>query len=280
MSFDPHPPLHLPPLQVAADTFLIRSAQPALGAPLSVHINSLVIRGEQPVLVDTGSVADRAAWLEDVFQLVDPDEVRWVFISHDDADHTGNLAQVLEACPQAVAVTSWAGTERSACTIGIPPHRLRWVHDGEALDAGDRRLVAIQPPVYDSPATRGVYDPTTGVYWASDAFATPMPSHLVERVDDLPADMWQEGMAVFQHHALAPWLRIVDRNAYAGSVARIRNLDPQVIVACHTPLIAGDAIRRAFDHLLALPDVTPPPHPDQGALEAALAGAGPGRVTG
>ena len=48
--------------------------------------------------------------------------------------------------------------------------------DGESFNVGDRRLHAIRPPIYDSPTTRGLYDPNTGVYWSSDAFATPMPS--------------------------------------------------------------------------------------------------------
>jgi flavorubredoxin len=272
MSFGPVAPVHLPPLQVAPETFLLRCAQPAMGAPLSVALNSLVIRGAEPVVVDTGPPSDRDRWLTDVTSLVDPADVRWVFVSHDDADHTGNLAEILELCPAATVVSSWALTERMGPFFSAPAGRLRWVDDGGTLDAGDRRLVAIRPPVYDSPTTRGLYDPATGVYWASDAFATPMPSRPVDRVDDLPPPMWAEGMALFHHHALAPWLPIVDRAAYAAQCERLRSLAPEVVVGAHTPLIAGAAVAAAFDHLAALPDVTPPPHPDQQALEAALAG--------
>ena len=56
----------------------------------------------------------------------------------------------------------------------MPPTRQRWVDDGESFDVGDRMLQAVRPPVFDSPTTRGLFDPTTGVYWASDGFATPM----------------------------------------------------------------------------------------------------------
>jgi flavorubredoxin len=273
MAFDPLPPIHLPPLEVAPETYLLRSAQPALGAPMSVGLNSLVIRGAEPVVVDTGTVADRERWLDDLTSLVDPGDVRWVFLSHDDEDHTGNLAQVLELCPDAVLVSSWAATERMACSIGIPPQRLRWVDDGGELDVGDRVLRALRPPAYDSPTTRALFDPSTGVLWASDAFATPMPSQPVEHVAELPPGMWGEGMAVFHHHALAPWLAMVDRGAYATQVARIRELDPAVITSAHSPVIAGASVGVAIDHLAALPDVIPPPHPDQASLDAALAGA-------
>jgi flavorubredoxin len=272
MTFQPAAPIHLPPLEVAPETFLLRSAQPAFGAPLSVNLNSLVIRAAQPVVVDTGTVANRQAWLADLTSVVDPADVAWVFISHDDEDHIGNLEQVLELCPNATLVISWAIVERTACSIGLPPQRMRWVDDGGSLDVGDRVLQAVRPPVYDSPTTRALFDPRTGVLWASDAFATPMPANPVERVEELPPPMWAEGMALFHHHALSPWLSIVDRSAYGAKVARFRALEPRVIVAAHTPVIAGEAVARAFEHLAALPDVVPPPHPDQKALEAALAG--------
>lgn len=37
------PTLRVPPTQVAADTWLIHSVQPALGQPLFVYLNSMVI---------------------------------------------------------------------------------------------------------------------------------------------------------------------------------------------------------------------------------------------
>jgi flavorubredoxin len=273
MSFEPAAPIHLPPLEVAADTFLLRSVQPAFGAPLSVNLNSLVIRGEQTVVVDTGTLANREAWLADLTSLVDPPDVRWVFLSHDDDDHTGNLSQVLELCPHATLVSCWAATERMGASFGIPPDRLRWVDAGGGLDVGDRVLHAVRPPVYDSPTTRALFDPSTGVLWASDAFATPMPAQPVERVEELPPTMWAEGMAMFHHHALSPWLSVVDRGASGAQVEQFRALDPTVIVSAHSPVIAGASIATAFDHLAALPEVVPAPHPDQAALDAALAGA-------
>ena len=64
-----------------------------------VYINSMVILGAEPVIVDTGTPANRKQWLDDVFSIVDPDDVRWVFLSHDDVDHTGNLDQVMTRAP-------------------------------------------------------------------------------------------------------------------------------------------------------------------------------------
>jgi flavorubredoxin len=273
MSFEPITPIHQPPLEVAPETFLLRSVQRAFGAPLSVPLNSVVIRGAEPVVLDTGTRANRKAWLDDLTALVDPTDVRWILLSHDDDDHTGNLVEVLELCPNATLVSTWAATERMGSSISVPAERMRWVDDGDSLDIGDRLLRALRPPVYDSPTTRSIFDPKTRVLWSSDAFATPMPTEPVDRADEIPSPMWAEGMAMFHHHVLCPWLSIVNRDAYAAEVHAFRALDPTVVVGAHTPMIGDGTVAAAFDHLAALPEVTPPPHPDQQLLTAMLSGA-------
>ena len=68
VDFSPVPPTRrIEPEQVAPDTYLIHQLQPALGAPLSVYINSMVITGAEPVIVDTGTIANRKQWLDDAF---------------------------------------------------------------------------------------------------------------------------------------------------------------------------------------------------------------------
>src|SRR3954452_25303507 len=143
MSFAPTcPTVIVPPTKVAADTYVIHSVQEALGQPLFVYLNSMVILGKEPMIVDTGTMANRQQWLKDVFTLVEPEDVRWIFLSHDDVDHTGNLDETLSACPNATRVCSWAMVERHANCFGSPLERCRWVTDGEALDIGDRTLRA------------------------------------------------------------------------------------------------------------------------------------------
>ena len=65
------PTIYVPPTEVAPDTFVIHQVQPALGQPLFVYINSLVIRGSEPMIVDTGTPANREQWLKDAFAIVE-----------------------------------------------------------------------------------------------------------------------------------------------------------------------------------------------------------------
>lgn len=279
MSFHPIPPsLRVTPTKVAAGTYVIHEVQHALGQPLSVYLNSMVIQAAEPIIVDTGTVRNRQAWLEDVFGLVEPDDVRWVFLSHDDADHTGNLAEVMTACPHAQLVCSWAIVERFANAFAFPLERCRWINDGDSFDAGDRTLVALCPPLYDSPATRGLLDPSTGVYWAADAFPTPVPggsgaTSVPADVADLDPDFWWNGMAMFTRHALSPWLNLVDPDRYARTVDRVRDCQPTAIASGHSPTITGSSIDHVLDLARRLPDAEVPPAPDQVVLDHLVTGA-------
>src|SRR3970040_1730471 len=157
LAFEPlKPAVHHAPLKVADDTWLIQQVQEAAIGPLFVYLNSLVIKGPETIIVDTGTPANRDQWMKDVFSLVDPGAVRWIFLSHADVDHAGNLAQVMEACPNATLVVTWFLTERHACDFNFPfDDRMRWVNDGDVWRAGDRTLTATTAPLFYSPVPRG-----------------------------------------------------------------------------------------------------------------------------
>jgi flavorubredoxin len=166
----------------------------------------MVIRGAEPVVVDTGVAENRDQFLSDVFSIVEPEDIRWVFISHDDVDHTGNVNALMELAPNATLVINWFMQERMGATLEVSPMRQRWITDGESFDAGDRRLLAIRPPVYDSPTTRGLLDTVTGVYWTSDSFGAPMLTPIRD-IADLPDEMFDIGMATFNRW-VSPWIEI------------------------------------------------------------------------
>jgi flavorubredoxin len=264
------PTFHVPPTLVADETFVIHQVQPALGQPLFVYLNSMVIRSAEPVIVDTGTIANRQQWMQDVFALVEPEDVRWIFLSHDDVDHAGNLEQVLEACPNAKLVCNWAMVERHTNCFNFPLDRCAWVMTGESFDVGDRTLHALRPPVFDSPTTRGLYDPTTGVYWSVDTFATPLPDPMVG-IADLDPDFWAFGMTLFALGAVSPWLSMLDHAKYGDYVSTVQDLDITTLAACHSPVIEGPFIEQAFSRVRDLPLVTPPPLPDQSVLDQIIA---------
>jgi flavorubredoxin len=252
--------------KIAPETYVIRQLMGEGVAPVAVHVNSMVITGAEPVIVDTGASVSRGAWLEHVFAVVDPADVRWIYLSHDDVDHTGNLLQVLDLCPNAELVTNWFSVERMSADVQLPLDRMRWVNDGESFRAGDRELVAVTPPVCDSPTTRGLYDTTSGVYWAADAFGSPV-THEVGNIAELDPAFYREAF-VGQQLMISPWMSWVDATKFEAHLDRLRAMGATSIASCHGVTLQGAQIDSAFELLHELPHREPFVWPGQAELDA------------
>jgi flavorubredoxin len=259
------------PYQVADETFLITWG---LDAPPVGHfpMHSLLIRGREPVLVDTGAPACREQWLATVATLVDLADVRWVFLSHDDRDHAGNLLPVLAACPNATLLTNWFSLGRMAEEWNTPLPRCRFVNDGDQVDVGDRVLVAVRPPLFDNPTTRGLFDASTGVYWSVDTFATNTP-HRMQEADDLNDGEFRDGQ-LLGARLIAPWHRYLDQRKWETCVDAVRRLGATTMASCHSPVLRGRRIDEAFDLMRQLPTLDPWREYDQSDLDGWLAAAG------
>src|ERR1700694_5821712 len=72
-------------------------------------VNAFVLHASEPVVVDTGvSLPDRD-FVAALSTVIDPAEVRWIWLSHPDRDHTGGLFELLAAAPHARLVTTFLG---------------------------------------------------------------------------------------------------------------------------------------------------------------------------
>jgi flavorubredoxin len=258
---------------VARDTFLIPTlAVDPTGAGV-VSANTLVIRGTEPVIVDTGCSLARDEWLATTFSVVDPADVRWIFISHDDHDHVGNLEVVLDLCPQATLVGNWAMTARLGGDIELPVHRMRWLDQGEAFDAGDRTLHLVRPPLFDSPTTRGLFDPTTGVLWAVDTFGALVQGAVVE-AEDADPDLYA-GTFDAMNTWNTPWLEWVDADRFAAHVQETASLPMEAVASAHGPILRGGRIADAFARTTALAAQPFLPTPGQAMLDQLLSAFDP-----
>ena len=233
------------PQLIAPDTWLIPNLAPA-GPDVFLPVNSMVIRGEQPVIVDTGAPVHHDLWLEKTFSVVEPQDVRWIFLSHDDGDHTGGLLDALEMCPNATLVTNFFSVERLALEKpGLPLERMRWIQEGESFDAGDRTLHLFKPPIFDGPTTRGLYDSKTAAMWIVDTFAS-LTNGAGYHIEDLPRELIDETMPLF-NSMVSPWHQWLDPAVYRRHVDAVEAMGVLTAASAHGPVMRGDALHEAFD---------------------------------
>lgn len=260
------------PQRIATDTFLIPNLVPAQPGTY-VFVNSMVILAEEPVVIDTGAPGHRDRWLEAVSSVVDPADVRWIFLSHDDADHIGNLEEFLAVAPNATVVANFFTNERTRIEGDrtLPIDRQVWLEPGSEFSAGDRRLHLFLPPIFDGPTTRGLYDDRTGVMWAVDSFAA-LTTGAVYDAADLPPDLYDGSFALF-NSLVSPWHQWLDPGRYHRHVDAIEAIGATTIASAHGPVLRGASIAHALDRVRAMagqPIVSPP---GQETLDALVAQA-------
>jgi glyoxylase-like metal-dependent hydrolase (beta-lactamase superfamily II) len=261
-------PTMFPPRLVAPDTHLLGAYIPVPRYGV-LPVNSFLIRGAQPTLIDTGLAGLRDDFMHNLRALIDPRDIRWIWLTHTDPDHVGNLATVLAEAPRARVVTTYLGMGKLGL-LGQPVDRAYLVNPGQRLDAGERQLVAIRPPTFDAPETTGLLDTKTRAFFSADSFGALMQGP-AERANEISPAALRDGVITWAT-VDAPWLDILDEHKHDGALDAVRGIAPTSILGGHLPPATG-MTETLLAHLAAARRAPRFLGPDQAALEDMMAAA-------
>jgi glyoxylase-like metal-dependent hydrolase (beta-lactamase superfamily II) len=235
-------------------------------------VNAFVLHAREPVVVDTGLGLPDRDFVQTLSTVMDPAEVRWIWLTHPDRDHTGGLFALLEAAPHARLITTFLGAGLMSTERPLPLHRVYLLNPGQKLDVGDRTLHAFRPPLFDNPATVGFYDDHSRVCFSSDCFGAPLATAEFASVGDaaeIPAADLLAGQLLWATID-SPWVHNVDTSRYLQTVQAMQAIDAEVMLSTHLPPVTQMGAR-LFDMLALAPGADPFVGPDQQALQAMLA---------
>lgn len=249
------------------DIEVITSNFPIPGYGL-VPINAFVIKGSEPILVDTGAVVESGEFMTALRSVIDPTDLKWIWVTHTDFDHIGALHQLLAENPKLRVITTFLGVGIMTLADPLPMDRVYLVNPGEKITVGDRTLTGIRPPAFDNPSTTGFYDDKSGVFFSSDCFGALL-SKIPQNAAELSDQDLRDGQ-VFWATLDAPWLHKVDRGAFAKELDGIRKMQPKMVLSSHLPAAPGGMIERLLASLAAAPTAQPFVGPNQAALEQML----------
>ncbi len=253
---------------VAPDVDMLSTALPVpIGGFLPV--NAFLLRSQQPVLVDAGVSALAHPTLDALRELTDPAKLRWIYLTHMDADHIGCVEQLLEEAPEAQIVTTFLGMAKLGLRLAVPPSRVLLLNPGQTLDVGDRKLRVGSPPCYDAPETTTLFDESRRTLFASDCFGSVVASPRIAKANDIASDDLLQG-SVGWLTIDSPWIHSVRRDDLKRALDRVTELSPEVTLSAHLPP-AYDMIEQLAQNVLQAPDAPPFVGPDQDAFERLLA---------
>jgi glyoxylase-like metal-dependent hydrolase (beta-lactamase superfamily II) len=262
----------LPDVTVLADQLEV----PGIG---HLPVNAFVLHAAEPVVVDTGLGLPDRDYLADLAAVLDPADVRWIWLTHPDRDHTGGLAALLEAAPRARVITTFLGVGILSTECPLPMDRVHLLNPGQTISVGDRELRAFRPPLFDSPATTGFQDLSTGAVFSSDCFGAPLPTADLAASGDIraiPAPDLQAGQLLWAT-VDSPWVHVVDPVRYRATIDPMRSMAAPAVLSSHLPAAVG-CTGRLLDTLLLAPEADRFTGPDQRALEEVLASFEPAPV--
>jgi flavorubredoxin len=253
--------------KVTDDIDILPSFFPAPGLGV-VPINAYVIKSAEPVLVDTGVGVEHDAFITALESVIDPEDLKWIWLTHPDPDHIGALRTLVQRVPGLKVITTYLGMAILALADPLPPERIFLLNPGEKLDVGDRELVCLKPPTFDNPATTELYDPKTRALFSSDCFGGVLQAP-VEEAYAIPSDALREGQMMWSR-VDAPWLHKVDQVKFGASLDEVARLDPTIVLSAHLPPARG-MLPQMLRNLADVPASEPLVMPNQAQLEAMMA---------
>ena len=239
---------------------------PGLG---QLAINAFVLHGEVPLLVDTGPVVERESFMTALSSVIDPIDLRWIWLTHTDGDHTGALAQLLAEFPDMKVITTFLGVGIMSVSDPLPMDRVHFVNPGQSITLGSRTLTAFRPPTFDNPSTTGFFDTSSGTLFPADCFGALLQD-IPQSAADLAESDLHEGQ-VFWATVDSPWMHAVDHGKLIHELDAVAKLEPSLVLSSHLPAAPGAMIGQFLASLATVPDAGPFVGPDQVALEAMLA---------
>jgi flavorubredoxin len=234
----------------------------------TIPVHSFVLLAEQPVLIDAGLAIDGAQFVDALSSVIDPAELEWIWLTHDDGDHTGNLQTVMELAPNARLATHGLGALRMHTWWPVPLDRVHALALGDRLDVGDRILRALRPPTYDNPMSTAIFDESTATLFSVDSFGAILPG-FSQAIDDFSEAELVDGMMAWGTFD-SPWTHLADQTRFAAVLDDVRKLGADRILASHLPPVIG-RVDQLLEVVASLPNAEPFLAPDAAAFAEIVA---------
>jgi flavorubredoxin len=254
--------------KAAPDIEVLTSSFPILGFGL-VPINAFVLKGSEPMLVDTGAVIQKGEFMAALRSVIDPAELRWVWLSHTDFDHIGMLHELLEENPRLRVITSFLSVGIMTLSSPLPLDKVHLLNPGQTITVGSRKLTALRPPTFDNPSTMGFFEHNSQMLFSADCFGALL-SEIPQNAADLPENVLRDGQ-IFWGTVDAPWLHHVDNVSFARELDGIRKLSPELILSGHLPVATGALAEQMLLAIAAIPSAQPFVGPDHEQFQQMLA---------
>ena len=137
--------------------------------PEGMAYNSYVILDEKVAVMDTCDKRGTEEWLANLKAALDGRKPDYLVLHHLEPDHTGSLAQFLEAYPETTLVGNAKTFNMLPNYYEVSQEKLT-VKEGDTLSLGSHTLTFVMAPMVHWPEVMVSYEQSEKILFAADAF--------------------------------------------------------------------------------------------------------------
>ena len=226
-------------VEIAPDIYRINTPISIPGGPGQFNFNQYLVADEAPLLFHTGPRRMFPLVREAIERVLPVERLRYVGLSHFEADECGALNEFLAVAPRAVPLCGRIAAMVSVGDVADrPPHALA---DLETLSLGRHELQWFDTPHMPHAWECGLLmDTTTSTFFCGDLFTQGGPGDVPLTDQDIlgPSEAFRKEMDYYAH---APQTKV--------TLARIAAYRPTTLACMHGSAWRGDGA--ALLHALA-----------------------------
>lgn len=205
--------------------------------------NSYLVQGtEKTALIETSHADFFDLYLNNIKEVVDLEEINYIVLNHNEPDHSGALAQLMEAMPNAQVVASQAGALYLKNITNCPDINIQKVKDGDSIDLGGKKLQFISAPFLHWPDSMFTWVEESKTLFTCDFFGCHYcEPYVFDHYIAYPA-AYETALKLYYDAIFGPFGPYVKKG-----LEKIKELDIQTVCSSHGPVLTK---KGKLDHVM------------------------------
>lgn len=195
--------------------------------------NSYLLKTEKPTIIDTVDISFGREFVENLKELIDIQEIKYIVINHTEPDHSGGLGSLAAKAKNAVIVCTEPAVEELKEMYKLHNREFHIVKDGDTLDIGGKTLKFLETPYLHTEETMVTYCEEDKILFPCDIFSTHVANY--EYFNDMAKEDITEDFKVYYTLIMHPHRKYVQ-----DMIGKIKDLQIEIIAPSHGFILRKD----------------------------------------
>ncbi len=195
--------------------------------------NSYLLMTDKPTVIDTVDIAFGREYVDNLKELINPEDIEYIVINHVEPDHAGALPALAAKAKKAKIVTTGLGSQLLKDMFKLHHREFIVVRDGDLLDIGGMTLKFFETPYLHTEETMITYSIEDKTLFPCDIFSTHIAAG--ELFNDLAKGEYLEDFKVYYKLIMSPhrpYVRVM--------LDKLKGLEIDMIAPSHGYILRQD----------------------------------------